>query len=76
MPLDVRLLEVLACPRDKGPLLYFGAEALLYNPRLRVKYRVERDIPQMLIDEALSADPAEHARLMALARSLNLSLNF
>ena len=35
MALDPLLLEVLACPEDKGPLLYFADEDLLYNPRLR-----------------------------------------
>ncbi|MYE08406.1 MAG: Trm112 family protein, partial [Acidimicrobiaceae bacterium] len=24
MTLDARLLEILACPSDKGPLLYFS----------------------------------------------------
>ena len=34
MALDTKLLEILACPEDKGPLLYFEDEAALYNPRL------------------------------------------
>ena len=35
MPLDPTLLEILACPEDKGPLYYFADEDALYNPRLR-----------------------------------------
>ena len=31
MPLDSRLLEILACPTDKHGLLYFEDEAVLYN---------------------------------------------
>ena len=34
MALDPKLLEILACPEDKGPLLYFEDESSLYNPRL------------------------------------------
>ncbi len=34
MALDPMLLEILACPDDKGPLLYFEDEDALYNPRL------------------------------------------
>jgi len=30
--LDPLLLEILACPEDKGPLLYFADEDSLYNP--------------------------------------------
>jgi uncharacterized protein len=53
MALSPTLLEILACPDDKGPLLYFADEDLLYNPRLRRKYRIDDDIPVMLIDEAV-----------------------
>ena len=65
--LDQRLLDVLACPKDKGPLVYLDEEDTLYNPRLRLRYRVVEGIPVMLIDEAEEVDDAEHDRLMALA---------
>lgn len=65
MPLDTRLLAVLACPEDKGPLYYLGDEDGLYNPRLHRRYEVRDGIPVMLIDEAATVDEAEHARLMA-----------
>lgn len=76
MALDPRLLEILACPEDKGPLLYFSTEQVLYNPRLKRKYRVENDVPQMLIEEAQAADAAEDARLQALASSQGIKPNF
>jgi uncharacterized protein YbaR (Trm112 family) len=63
MALDPKLLEILACPKDKGPLLYFADEDSLYNPRLRMRYRITDDIPVMLIDEAEVVDDAEDARL-------------
>jgi uncharacterized protein YbaR (Trm112 family) len=67
MALDPQLLDILACPEDKGPLLYFADEQSLYNPRLRRRYDVRDDIPIMLIDEATTVDDAEHDRLMAKA---------
>jgi uncharacterized protein YbaR (Trm112 family) len=68
MALDPKLLEILACPQDKGPLLYFADEQSLYNPRLHRRYRVlDGDIPDLLIDDAESVDDAEHARLMKKA---------
>ncbi len=69
MSLDPQLLEILACPQDKGPLLYFADEDLLYNPRLHRRYEVRNDIPVMLVDEATDVDDAEHARLMAKAEA-------
>lgn len=69
MALDTRLLEILACPEDKGPLLYFAADDVLYNPRLHRRYEVRDGIPVMLIDEAVTVDDAEHARLLAKAEA-------
>lgn len=76
MPLDPKLLEILACPQDKGPLLYLSTEQVLYNPRLKRAYRVENDVPQMLIEEAKPADAAEDARLMAIAQQQGITPNF
>ena len=76
MTLDARLLEILACPADKGPLLYFDDEQALYNPRLRLRYRVEDQIPVMLTEEASTTDDAEHARLMTKAETDGLRPTF
>jgi uncharacterized protein len=67
--LDPKLLEILACPDDKGPLLYFRDEDALYNPRLKRRYAIRDDIPIMLIDEAETVDAGEAARLEAKAAS-------
>jgi uncharacterized protein len=67
MALDPQLLEILACPEDKGPLLYFADEDSLYNPRLKRRYQVRDGIPIMLIDEAETVSDQEDARLQAKA---------
>jgi uncharacterized protein YbaR (Trm112 family) len=77
MALDPKLLEILACPQDKGPLLYFADEEMLYNPRLQRRYRVlDGDIPDLLIDDAETVDDTEHARLMARAEHEGIAPTF
>ena len=66
MSLSPALLEILACPEDKGPLYYLESESLLYNPRLHRRYDVRDDIPVMLIPESTTVDDAEHDRLMGV----------
>jgi uncharacterized protein YbaR (Trm112 family) len=65
--LDPLLLSVLACPVDKGPLLWFEEESLLYNPRLHRGYQVLDGVPVMLVEEATEVDQSEHDRLMRTA---------
>lgn len=64
MGIDPRLLRVIACPRDQGPLLdcsqHFG---VLYNPRLRLKYPVVDLVPVLVSDQAVPVGPEEHALL-------------
>ena len=48
MALDPGLLEILACPDDKGPLRYFAAENILYNPRQGITYPIKDGIPVLL----------------------------
>jgi len=77
MTLDPKLLEVLACPEDKGPLLYFAEEQSLYNPRLKRRYRVlDGDIPDLLIEDAETVDDAEDKRLVQKAESEGIKPTF
>lgn len=69
MALDAQLLEILACPTDKGPLLYLADEDALYNPRLKRRYAIRDDIPIMLVDEAETVTDDEHGRIMAKAEA-------
>ncbi|OBF35588.1 hypothetical protein A5724_15525 [Mycobacterium sp. ACS1612] len=62
--LDEKLLGILVCPQDLGPLLLVDDE-YLYNTRLRRAYRIEDGIPVLLIDEAIAVtDDAEHQRML------------
>ena len=46
------LLDILACPKCKGDLEYKAEENKLKCDKCRLIYRIEDDIPIMLIDEA------------------------
>ena len=76
MALDPQLLEILACPDDKGSLLYFESEQALYNPRLKRRYAIRDDIPIMLVDEAETVSDTEHDRLVAKAEAEGIRPTF
>jgi uncharacterized protein len=67
MTLDKALLGILVCPIDKQGLLYFPEQEVLYNPRLRRRYRVRGGIPMMLANQAEPVADEEHEQMMAEA---------
>jgi uncharacterized protein YbaR (Trm112 family) len=76
--IDEKLLKILVCPQDRGPLLLVTDERLreehgsrdwLYNSRLRRAYRIDDGIPVLLVDEAVEVGDAENQRLLELAGS-------
>ncbi|MBK6941320.1 MAG: Trm112 family protein [Planctomycetes bacterium] len=72
MALDPELLDILACPESKAPLVYFEAEGFLFCPKSRLKYPIQDGIPVMLIDEAERLDDSATAKLMADAKARGL----
>jgi len=52
MSLSPQLLEILVCPKCKGPLDYRESESTLVCQTCRLSYPIRDDIPVMLIDEA------------------------
>lgn len=76
MALAQQLLDILACPKDKGPLYYLTDEESLINPRLALRYTVANDIPVMLVDKAESLDEAELARIEDKVKAEGISLTF
>jgi uncharacterized protein YbaR (Trm112 family) len=55
------LLEILVCPQCKGDLEYDEPNQTLSCHRCRLRYRIEEDIPIMLIDEAEKIDGPDPA---------------
>jgi uncharacterized protein len=56
--MDRKLLDILACPICKGPLVYKKQQQELICKPCRLAYPIRDDIPVMLEDEA-RAVPAE-----------------
>jgi uncharacterized protein YbaR (Trm112 family) len=50
--LDPKLLEILACPRCKQPVTPTQDHTALDCTACRLRFRVEKGIPIMLLDEA------------------------
>lgn len=67
---DDPLLQILACPLDKGPLhLVVPGEAeeaaeALYNPRLHRRYPIVDGIPQLLPASGEQVPDDEHEELL------------
>ena len=57
--MDKRLLDILACPVCKGPLLYRKDEGELVCKVDRLAYPIRDGIPVMLEDEARMLPPEE-----------------
>lgn len=54
MILSNKLLEIIVCPKCKSGLDYRQTENRLVCNNCRLIYRIEEDIPILLIDEAES----------------------
>ncbi len=52
MSLKPDILEILACPACKGELEYDRENEKLICNRCRLRFKVEDDVPDMLIDDA------------------------
>ena len=52
MPIDAELLEILACPACKTPVVLVKDGAALKCEGCRRVYPIKDDIPVMLLDEA------------------------
>lgn len=63
--IDVKMLELLACPLTKGRLTWDPERNELVSKSAKLAYPVRDGIPVMLPSEARSIDPDEGAPLAA-----------
>lgn len=52
MAVAKELLDLLVCPKSKAPLVYDAAHSALICEQSQLVYRVEDDIPVLLVEEA------------------------
>lgn len=50
------LLDILCCPKTKADLVLDGETLVSTDKETRLRYRIENDIPVMLIEEAEELD--------------------
>jgi len=58
--INKELLEILACPKCKGPVRLNEANNGLFCESCRLLYEIRDDIPIMLIEEAKKIDDTEN----------------
>lgn len=58
--MDKKLLDILACPVTKGPLVYDEEKQELISTSARLAYPIRDDIPIMLEDEARQITSEEY----------------
>jgi len=56
MPIDEKLLEILACPKCKGDIRLKDDQSGLICDQCKLLYPIKDDIPIMLIDEAIKIE--------------------
>lgn len=71
MALSKELLEILACPETKAPLVLSndGTKLISTDRNSRRCYRVENDIPQLLIDESEVLSEEDYDKAIAESKS-------
>ena len=62
--IDPELLKILCCPETKADLVLDGGYLVSTDKRTRRRYRIEDDIPIMLIDESEKLSPEEWKAIM------------
>lgn len=58
------LLDILCCPKTKADLVLDNNTLVSIDKKTRLRYRIENDIPIMLIDEAEELSPEVWTEIM------------
>lgn len=58
------LLKILCCPATKADLVLDGDFLVSTDEKTRYRYRIENDIPIMLVEEAEQLDKTEWEAIM------------
>jgi uncharacterized protein len=64
MSIDSKLLDILVCPETKAPLVLDGETLVSTDSKTRRRYRIEDDIPVMLIDDSEQLSQDEWNKIM------------
>lgn len=73
MPIAKQLLEILVCPLSKAPLIEEGDTLVSTDRATRKRYRIENNIPIMLVEESEDVSLDEWEALMRKHGKLDAS---
>ncbi len=62
--INKELLDILCCPKTKADLVLDGNFLVSVDKETRLRYRIEDDIPIMLVEEAETLDINEWEEIM------------
>jgi uncharacterized protein YbaR (Trm112 family) len=62
--IDKKLLEILACPLSKAPVVLDGERLVSTDVETRRAYRIEDGIPIMLVEEGTELSASEHSEIL------------
>jgi uncharacterized protein YbaR (Trm112 family) len=62
--IDKKLLEILACPLSKAPLILDGERLVSTDAETRRVYRIDDGLPILLIEESEQLSPEDHAAIL------------
>ena len=65
MAIPQDLLDILACPDCKTPIVLEGERLVCRKSECRRAYAIRDDIPIMMIDESQVLEPSEWEKVMA-----------
>lgn len=65
LPFDQDLFDLLVCPLSRAPLKWVEGRLVSTDAATRRSYRVDGDIPVMLVDESIEMPAPEWQRLIA-----------
>lgn len=64
LPFDAELFDLLICPESGQPLKFVDQRLVSTDPQTRRAYRIDGDIPVMLVEESEVLPEDEWQRLM------------
>jgi len=64
MAIDKELLEILRCPESRAPLVLDGDHLVSTDPGTRRRYRIQDDIPDMILEDSEVLDPETWQAIM------------
>ena len=62
--INKELLDILCCPKTKADLVLDGDSLVSVDKETRLRYRIEDDIPIMLVEESETLDVKEWEEIM------------